>query len=169
MGTVRLGDGTTVMRRADTGEAGDEANLFGGGTIVMTSIDDKKKKEEQQPVSDAPAWMTAGYEAKTDVSSYAQSEDKGASLCGHVHCLAFSGFGPFFGRVIFVFLLASLINCHVCAVPSVGVATPQPATEQKSSSPRGEEKKGQGSRTPFGLHFCADPVCPHAIRLAILR
>lgn len=78
MGTVRLGDGTTVMRRAE-GAAGEEDNVFGGGTIVLTTASAAKDDDGKRGTGDGPSWMDANYEAKTDLSKYAGSDDAPAT------------------------------------------------------------------------------------------
>jgi hypothetical protein len=73
MGTVKLGDGTCVMKAGSGVGDGEDEMVFGGGTIVMSST--RGKRDSDAPVEDegaggVPAWMSDAYEAKTDLNKY---------------------------------------------------------------------------------------------------
>jgi serine/threonine protein kinase len=74
MGTVKLGDGTRVMKSSKT----DEGDVFGGGTIVLSSntMRPSQAAEAQEAAGGGatPAWMSDAYEVKTDLSKYAGND-----------------------------------------------------------------------------------------------
>ncbi len=75
MGTVKLGDGTRVMKRSSPSEEGD---VFGGGTIVLSTMRPSQVAEADRQNAAAsggggetvPAWMSDAYEVKTDLDKY---------------------------------------------------------------------------------------------------
>ena len=84
MGTVKLGDGTCVMKRSGSMRGDD--NVYSGGTIVMSSSrhggtatsrsgGDSGASDTVSGTDEAvPMWMSSAYEAKTDIDKYAGNE-----------------------------------------------------------------------------------------------